>query len=393
MLNFNLMKQLFSFFIFIVLLLFACVKPYDPPAIKSKNSYLVIDGVINTNVNGISTIILSRSKNLADTVSFIPELNAKVTIVSSIGVIYNLVDSNKIGKYNSAPLNLNNSEQYKIQIISSNGHQYESSFVNVKMTPAIDSISWNQDLVNNGINLKVSTHDPNNAAKYYRWDFTETWQHNSKEIAQWVNVDGIIKSLGIDFLNDPLQIHQCWTTSQSPKIVVGNSIGLAKDVISLQPLHFIPFNDERLTIRYSILVNQYTLTQDAYNYWQLVQNNSQNLGTLFDLMPSQLVSNITSISDPKEPVIGYISASSVQQKRLFIKNSEVNNWIKRIPGYECLTQIIATNPSNFRIYNFSDTSYAPWYFAGSNPPSLVVVKKSCVDCRVSGGTNAKPIFW
>ena len=89
------MKQLFSFFIFIVLLLFACVKPYDPPAIKSKNSYLVIDGVINTNVNGISTIILSRSKNLADTVSFIPELNAKVTIVSSIGVIYNLVDSNK----------------------------------------------------------------------------------------------------------------------------------------------------------------------------------------------------------------------------------------------------------------------------------------------------------
>lgn len=387
------MKQSIFLFLFLILLLFACVKPYDPPAIKASNNYLVIDGVINTNTNGITTIVLSRSKNLADTVSFIPELNAKITIVSAAGLSYNLVDSNKLGKYTSTPLNLSASGQYKIQIITSNGRQYQSSFVSPKITPAIDSISWNQDAINNGINLKVSTHDPANTTKYYRWDFTETWQHNSKEIAQWINVDGYIKSLGIDFLNDPLQIHQCWTTSPSPKIVVGNSIGLAKDVISLQPLHFITFNDERLTIRYSILVNQYALSQDAYNYWQLVQNNSQNLGTLFDLMPSQLVSNITSVTDPKEPVIGYISASSVQQKRLFINNKEVNNWINRIPGYECLTQIIATNPSNFRIYNFEDTSFAPWYFTGSNPPFLVVVKKSCVDCRVNGGTNAKPIFW
>lgn len=387
------MKQSITILLFTILLLSACVKPYEPPAIKANNNYIVIDGVINTNVNGITSVILSRSKNLADTVNFIPELNAKVTIVSSTGITYNLVDSNQNGKYKSAPLNLNASNQYKIQISTSNNHQYESTFVNVKNTPAIDSISWNQDIQNNGINLKVSTHDPNNITKYYRWDFIETWQHNTKEIAQWVNVDGYIRSLGIDFLNDPLQIHQCWTTSASPNIVVANSVGLTKDVISLQPLHFIPFNDERLTIRYSILVSQYALTQDAYNYWQLVQNNSQNLGTLFDLMPSQLVSNISCISDPKEPVIGYISASSIQQKRLFIRNNEVNNWIKRIPGFECNTQIIATDPIDFRIYKYADTSYAPWYFSGSNPPSLVIVKKACVDCRLGGGVNFKPSFW
>jgi hypothetical protein len=387
------MKQLISPFLFILLLLSACVKPYEPPAIKAKNNYLVIDGVINTNSKGVTTIILSRSKNLIDTVSFIPELNAKVTIVSATGLTYDLLDSIQNGKYKSTPLNLNPSHQYKIQIRTSNNRQYESSFVNAKTTPAIDSISWNQDAVNNGINLKVSTHDPNNETKYYRWDFVETWQHNTKEIAQWVNVNGYIRSLGIDFLNDPLQIHQCWTSSSSPNIVVANATGLSKDVISLQPLHFIPFNDERLTIRYSILVSQYALSQDAYNYWQLVQNNSQNLGTLFDLMPSQLVSNITCVSDPTEPVIGYISASSIQQKRLFIRNDEVNNWIKRIPGIDCIPQIINTNPTDFRIYNFPDSNYAPWYFSGSNPPFLVIVKKTCVDCRLSGGENVKPLFW
>jgi len=387
------MKQLISLFLFILLLLSACVKSYEPPAIKAKNNYLVIDGVINTSTNGITTILLSRSKNLIDTVSFIPELNAKVSIVSETGLTYDLVDSSQNGKYKSVPLNLNPKHQYKIQIRTANNRQYESSFVNAKSTPAIDSISWNQDAVNNGINLKVSTHDPNNETKYYRWDFIETWQHNTKEIAQWVNVNGYIRSLGIDFLNDPLQIHQCWTSSPSPNIVVANSIGLSKDVISLQPIHFIPFNDQRLTIRYSILVSQYALSQDAYNYWQLVQNNSQSLGTLFDLMPSQLVSNILCVSDPSEPVIGYISASSIQQKRLFIRNNEVNNWIKRIPGIDCIPQIIQTDPLDFRIYNFPDPSYAPWYFSGSNPPFLVIVKKTCVDCRLSGGENVKPSFW
>jgi hypothetical protein len=375
-----------------MLLLSGCVKPYDPPAIRANNNFLVIDGVVNISNNGVTTIVLSRSKNLADTNSFIPELNAKVILVSGSGVTFNLID-NKNGKYTSSPLNLNSTDQYKIQITTSNGHQYQSTFVNAKITPAIDSISWNQDLVNNGINLQVSTHDPVNATKYYRWDFVETWQHNTKEIAQWVNVDGYIHSLGIDFLNDPLQIHQCWTTSMSPKIVVGNSNVLSKDVISLQQIHFIPFNDERLTIRYSILVNQYALSLEAYNYWQLVQNNSQNLGSLFDLMPSQLVSNIVSITDPTEHVIGYVSASSIQQKRLFISNGEVNNWIKQMPGLECSSQVIDTDPADFRIYKYADTSYAPWYFTGNNIPYLVIIKKSCVDCRVKGGTNVKPIFW
>ncbi len=387
------MKQPLSYIVFMMLLLSACVKPYDPPAIKASNNYLVIDGVINTGNNGVTTVVLSRSKNLSDTVSFIPELNAKIKIVSGAGVIYNLVDSNNLGKYASQPLHLNTADQYKIQITTANGHQYQSAFVIPKTTPSIDSISWNQDLINNGVNIKVSTHDPENATKYYRWDFVETWQHNTKEIAQWVNVNGYIHSLGIDFLNDPLQIHQCWTTNASPKIVVGNSTGLAKDIISLQSLHFIPFNDERLTIRYSVLVSQYALSQEAYNYWQLVQNNSQNLGSLFDLMPSQLTSNITCISDPTEQVIGYVSASSIQQKRLFISNSEVNNWIKQLPGFECSSQLIDTDPADFRIYKYADTSYAPWYFTGNNIPYLVIIKKSCVDCRVKGGTNAKPNFW
>jgi hypothetical protein len=352
-----------------------------------------VDGFINTSPNGITSILLSRSKNLADTVSFIPELHAQLSIVNTAGNTVHLIDSNNTGRYSSTVLNLNQGDQYSLKITTSNGHQYQSALVSSKTTPPIDSLTWQFSTKNNGVTINVNSHDPANNTHYYRWDFSETWQHNSPEIAQWVLNNGIVSPLGADYLNDPLQIHKCWTTAPSTNILVGNSLGLSQDVISMKPIQFIPFNDVRLTVRYSILVNEYALSEDAYNYWVLIQNNSQNLGGLFDLMPSQLTSNIQCITNPNEPVIGYISACTVQQQRLFITNAQVPGWTIQEPYNECLTLTIATDPNNFEIYNYPDTTYTPWYFTGDNIPALVVVKKYCVDCRTQGGTNSKPTFW
>ena len=69
-------KKYFLLFSF-SLLCITCVKKYDPPAIQAANNYLVVDGFIDANPNEATTIVLSRSRNLSDTVSNIPELNAK----------------------------------------------------------------------------------------------------------------------------------------------------------------------------------------------------------------------------------------------------------------------------------------------------------------------------
>lgn len=382
-------------YIFSLLILYsACIKSYAPPAITAANNYLVVDGFINTGANSISTIVLSRSRNLIDTTSFIPELNAQITIADSNGTMYTLIDTNGTGKYTSAVLSLNPNDRYRVLITTSNGHQYQSAYVSPKATPPIDSVTWQQSQVTWGVTINVNTHDPTNNTTYYRWDYSETWQHNAPEITYWVLINGYVIPLDADFINDPRQIYQCWTTAPATHITVGTSLGLSQDVISLQPITFIPFNDERITVRYSILVNQYAISQDAYNYWVLVQKNSQNLGSLFDLIPSQLNSNIKCITNPDEPVIGYLSAGTVQQQRLFITNAQVGgNWIKQEPYNECSTIILPTDPNNFQIYNYPDTSYTPWYFTGTFTPALVVVKKYCVDCRVWGGTNSKPSFW
>jgi hypothetical protein len=66
-------------FCLIILLSYSCREVYEPPAVKSENNFLVVDGTI---VNGDdSTVIkLSRSRNLADSGPSKPELG-QVAIV------------------------------------------------------------------------------------------------------------------------------------------------------------------------------------------------------------------------------------------------------------------------------------------------------------------------
>jgi len=112
---------------------------------------------------------------------------------------------------------------------------------------------------------------------------------------------------------------------------------------------------------------------------------------LFDLQPSQLEGNIRCISNPAEPVVGFMTATSVQEKRIFINNSDLQNWQVAPGSYNCAVIDIAPNPVNFLIIDFPDESYAPWYYVSNGP--LKMAKKVCVDCTLSGGVNTKPLYW
>src|ERR1044071_3983721 len=99
-----------------------CKKPYNPPVLQAPNNFLVVDGFINLNTNGVTAIVLSRSRNLSDTVISIPELRAQVFIESNSGTSYSLVDFSNSGVYKSFNLNLNPANQYRLKIITSDNH-------------------------------------------------------------------------------------------------------------------------------------------------------------------------------------------------------------------------------------------------------------------------------
>jgi hypothetical protein len=187
-------------------------------------------------------------------------------------------------------------------------------------------------------------------------------------------------------------VRNCWKYAEATDIIIGNSSLLSNDVISMQPLLTILNKNERLNFRYSMLVRQYGITPQAYQYWTNIKSNSQQLGSLFDQQPTQLKGNITAMGNPDEPVIGFVSAASQQQKRIFVSHDELINWaFDAFTGYNCAYDFIQQNPVDPYIFQYSDANYVPWYFTSAG--FLYVINKSCVDCTLKGGSNQKPSFW
>jgi hypothetical protein len=367
-------------YLFLLMLFAACKQAYEPPVITAPNRFLVVEGVINTTPASRTTIILSRTRNLVDTIVTDPVRGALVRIESKAGNTYTLTEQAN-GRYVSAQLSLNPNDSYRLRI-SADGNEYNSDFVQVKATPAIDSITWKQD---KDVTIYANTHDPSNNARYYRWDFTETWQYHAF-YETMLGVDN-----GLIFYRDASnQVYNCWSTGEATQIALGTSIRLAQDVIDHAPVTTIPQPSEKIGIRYSILVRQYALTEQAYKYWEILQKNTQQLGTLFDAQPSQLKGNIHNGANASEPVIGFVSASSVQEKRLFIDNSSLVDWASTVDGPDCQLKSTPQNPVNYLIYSYPDTTYGPYYFVTGG---IILTLKTCLDCTRRGGTNQKPSFW
>jgi hypothetical protein len=368
-----------------------CRKPYNPPAIKASNHYLAVDGFINIGNFTSTTIVLTRSLNLLDSVPILPELNAEVLIQTENGASFPLIDTGFNGVYVSAPLNLDPSQKYHLVVNTNDGNKYLSDPVTPKLSPPIDSLTWevidDQVAGTQLVNVYVNTHDQTNSTRYYRWDFIETWQHQASMETFWGLKDG----LEYPILPEESTFN-CWTTGHSNSIILASSITLSSDVISHALIATFGQNDPKLDVKYSTLVRQYPLDLDSYKYWLTIQKNSQSLGGLFDIQPSKISGNFHSITNPGDPSLGYVSASSVQEMRLFISNKSLPGW-KSAQPFNCPIKFIPTDPNNSLIWNYTDTLYQLWYFVSGPPPVMKITYKDCLDCRLQGGTNIKPPFW
>jgi hypothetical protein len=361
-----------------------CKKAYQPPAVTANNNFLVMEGVINTGTAAITTIKLSRTRSLGDTsVSLRSEKGAQVQIETESGSTFLLSDKGN-GIYQSVALSLNPTLRYRLRITTSGGSMYQSSFVVAKQTPAIDSVTWQRD---KDLKIFVHTHDPSNNTIYYRWEFDETWQYRAAYQASMG-----VKNRIIFYLDSTNQTYNCWGTEHSTNIITASTAVLAKDVISYTPIRVIADSTEKPAIRYSINVQQFALTEDAYNYWEILKKNTQQTGTIFDPQPSQNNGNLKCINNPDEPVLGFVSACSVTEKRIFINNNQLINWVYIDQAISnCVQSTGSQDPNNFLHFIYPDTTFSPYYFI--TPGTVAILKTPCLDCTRRGGTNSKPLFW
>jgi hypothetical protein len=382
-------------------LLFAesCRKAYSPQVFSAPNSYLVVEGMINTGAD--STFIkLSRTVKLNNKITTNPENNALAVVESDNGSAYPLVEINR-GTYAAPPLHLPATRKYRIRIKTSGNKEYVSDFVETKVTPPIDSISLH--IKPDGLQINANAHDVTNNTRYYRWDYEETYRYRSKYDSRYKsNGDTVLTR---DYIND--QIYHCWRSDTSSTIVLASTTKLTDDVLSQAPITFIASTSEKVAEKYTILLKQYALTKEAFQFWENLKKNTEQLGSIFDAQPSQLIGNIHSTTDASEPVIGYMSAGTVSRRRIFIPNSSLPpQWTKLDMG-ECLLLgfyfkhiegDVVVNDENFyfnynkpgphSIYIPVDAIVMPFVGLVGHTGAL----PQCVDCTLRG-SNKPPAFW
>jgi hypothetical protein len=363
------------------------VRPYEPKVAEATKSYLVVDGFINS--QGTTSIKLSRTLGLAAGTAPSPEAKASAYLGDDAGSRYALTEG-AAGTYTSASLTLDPARKYQLHLTTAAGKTYVSDLVAVKTTPPIDSIAWK--FGPGGVQLYLSAHDDQNKTTYYRWNYTETWLFTSAFYSH-VSFD---KATG-SYQTRTDDIYHCWTTVNSTLISLGNTAKLTRDVLADYPLLFIPDNSPKLRYRYSILVQQQAQSAEEYQYWEALKKNTESIGSLYDPLPTQLTGNVHALGDATEPVLGFIGAHSVTEKRIFIDRSEIplpSGW-----AYDTGYQSCGVTPMSFTLFD-AKASFSTPYYAPIDPvynDSGIVIgytgaSPTCVDCRLRG-TNIKPSFW
>ncbi len=404
----------------------SCKKVYTPQLVSVATNFLAVDGNI---ISGDSTFItLSRTTSLTDAIQNKVELKAIVSIENDQGTLYPLAEKGK-GVYVMGVTILDPARKYRLNIKTTDAKVYQSDFVPMKVTPPVDSIYIRKTAADE-LTYYTDTHDPNNSTRYYRWEYTDTWKYVPIYRAFYKYKNGEVTYIEPYTADD---ISSCYSTGKSTEIIVGSSAKLTQDVIQQQRIGSINESSQKIAYYYVIQLRQYALTKEAFEYYQNLRANTEQLGSIFDAQPSTLIGNIHCITKPSDLVLGFINASTITRKQINLDAFDYKLFAPiGFKGIDYVNQYAYPKPnyeSECSQGPYNDQSQgSPWKFGGPLAISFPIkfdpsvkaradrslasgdsvlfyiennlgassywyAPKACVDCRVKGGTNIRPAYY
>jgi len=380
-----------------LLLLFdRCVEPFLPDLDQNDTvNLLVVEGLI-TDEPGAFGVRLSSTTPVYSywnyVNDYVPVSGAEVQIIDDRGNTFLLFETTP-GWYETEEKDLQGTPGYTYTLLVNtlDGKQYQSSPVLMLDGPDIKQVHYNQvqrthfdELTvyeENWLNIMVDTRAPGENIAYYKWDFEETWEFEMPGY--------IVVSHGDDEGDPPptwetVEIDwvkkYCWTTEYSSAILVKSTIDDPANEINDFILQSIGPPDDRLNKKYSILVKQYVLSRDMYNFFKRLRESNEETGGIYEKTPAQIIGNIECCNEA-DVALGYFMASAAKSKRIFIdrtKHSIADGTAFGGCGWE-----------SKRLRYFTQYIYGTFDGGSRNVYST---NKYCTDCRVRG-TNEMPDFW
>lgn len=297
--------------------LVACIEQFDFPFQDVQNGALVVEGVL-TSGSGPYTVRLSRTRSYQSlSGSFRPaETGAEVVIADNTGNREVLTEISQ-GEYQTSLSGIQGvaGNEYTLIITTADGEVYQSRPAVMPSVVEIDQLSFeygtqpsineaDQEVDIPGIFVYLATTDPIANNNYYLWNWKGVYEvrtfpelHTDRD--QFGNV-----------VPDPKDCcSQCWVLEYSGRVNISDDDFFNGQTLQRQELGFIPMNTAKLTNKYQVEVEQLSLTQEGFTFWSGVNDQQNNVGSIFDPAPARIQGNIFNVSDPDELVLGYFTIS------------------------------------------------------------------------------------
>jgi hypothetical protein len=316
------MKGIFAkyFFPLAVLVFFSCIRQIDVP-IRTVPPILVVEGWITTDPPPY-TINLSYSGLFTNTYLAGQDSNqqfitdAKVTLLDDLGDSTSCIRSVK-GTYLSSDTNFIGTvgRTYTLKIYLSNGKTYLSKPEKIVPVPPIDSVSlvydssYIADIRPTQFIVSVNTHDPAGIPNYYRWTASGYIPRKS-----W----GDFCIYGYPPCTDPFS---CTCFAFCEQFLNNSEINVLSDQfingreITEQPVFNSPVY--WFGVHY-IEIKQYSISQEAYLFWEQYLAQTNRTGSILDPLPAQLTGNIYNQADSNDIALGLFSGSAATTKKVII---------------------------------------------------------------------------
>jgi len=338
--------SLLSFFLFFVVS--NCITPFEPRSRLTKLK-LTVDGVISDQP-GLHKVRLYYSLP-ATNLNFFPTqypVDASVAIYDDLGNSERLAYSSN-GYYltENDPLNVTIGRSYYIKIELADGTIYQSIPEVLKPVVAIDTINVVYEQLPIGssqvgqFNLSVILKDPLTIGDFYKWD----WEHY--ELKEYCNIQSVQPAEGMppSIVKFPCCLDkQCWAIEKCQSCITILSDKFINGKSFSQFLLSIPYESKS---KYFIVINQQSLTERAYKFWSILNDQIRSSGGIFDKPPARVPGNVYNINDQTDDALGYFGASSIRPRPFYIRRDNISIPPFSVSPTGSVSATCAVCPENF----------------------------------------------
>ncbi|MDN3723667.1 DUF4249 domain-containing protein [Aequorivita sp. SDUM287046] len=382
----------------------SCTEPYEIEAVDYEN-VLVVESTITDELKP-QIVKLSRTSPLENT-DILVENGATVTIEGNNGENFSFSQNNISGYYvSNQEFRAQPNVAYTLQIVTSDGKRYSSSTVVLPPVVEMDQV-YTEPIIDatenkDGVQVLVNTEDPTGNAKYFRYEYEETYKITAPNPSSFSTeiINYNLSTGTYDVILTPREPEEiCFSTETSTGITQTSTTELNENKVFRFPVRYLSRFDPKIQTRYSILVKQYAQSVEAYTFYKIVKELGSIGSLLSQGQPGYVAGNMVAHANPDEKVLGFFEASSTTSERLYFNYEDFGF---RKPPYfvDCEVMILDyldnttldDDPNERETFYYLVTSKNYQVIRLAQGTLYTVVQPECSLCT-SFSSNVQPDFW